>query len=95
LPKRLRYFLRQDRRTVTTVLNIFLRVVEQTLREHASASGEKARLGAVSFVHRFGSALNEHLHFHCCVIDGGFSVDGSVRIEGRDRAGLERLQQQG
>jgi hypothetical protein len=151
LPKRLRYFLRQDRKAVTAVLNIFLRVVEQVLREHAPGAEEKARLGAVSFVHRFGSSLNEHLHFHCCVIDGvfepgsdgeqtvrfhetllteadiqqvqtlvrkrvlrwfsrqsyldrddakemaqwgnggGFSVDASVRIEGHDRAGLERL----
>jgi hypothetical protein len=151
LPKRLRYFLRQDRRVVTAVLNIFLRVVEQALREHAPGRAEKTRLGAVSFVHRFGSALNEHLHFHCCVIDGvfepgpeggetmrfreavltaediqwvqarvrqrvlrwfsrqgyldkddakemgqwknggGFSLDASVRIEGYDRAGLERL----
>ncbi len=30
------------------------------------------RLGVVSFVHRFGAALNEHPHFHCCVIDGVF-----------------------
>ncbi len=30
LPKRLRYFLRHDRRTVTAVLTIFLRVVEPT-----------------------------------------------------------------
>ncbi|MCP5004317.1 MAG: IS91 family transposase, partial [Planctomycetes bacterium] len=29
----------------------------------------------VSFVHRFGSALNEHLHFHCCVIDGVFEPE--------------------
>ena len=35
LPKRLRYFLRNDRRTVTAVLTIFLRVVEQVLRECA------------------------------------------------------------
>ena len=26
----------------------------------------------MSFVHRFGAALNQHLHFHCCVIDGVF-----------------------
>jgi Putative transposase len=104
----------------------------------------------VSFVQRFGSALNAHVHFHCCVIDGvfavgedgqvhfaeadaltpedlaavqqqvrarvlrwfaragtldpadardmagwhhggGFSLDASVRIDGHDRAGLERL----
>jgi hypothetical protein len=75
LPKRLRYFLRQDRKAVTAVLNIFLRVVEQALREYAPDGREKGRLGAVSFVHRFGSALNEHLHFHCCVIDGMFAPD--------------------
>jgi hypothetical protein len=28
------------------------------------------RLGAVSFVQRFGAALNTHVHLHCCVIDG-------------------------
>jgi hypothetical protein len=33
IPKRLRYFLRLDVRTVTAVLNIFLRVVDQVLRE--------------------------------------------------------------
>ncbi len=61
LPKRLRYFLRQDRRTVTAVLNIFLRVVEQALPEYAPGSAAKARLGAVSFVNRFCSALNEQV----------------------------------
>ncbi len=75
LPKRLRYFLRHDRRTVTAVLTIFLRVVEQVLRERAPGAAPKARLVAVSFVHRFGSALNAHLHFHCCVIDGVFEPD--------------------
>jgi len=75
LRKRLRYFLRHDRRTVTAVLTIFLRVVEQVLRERAPGAAPKARLGAVSFVHRFGSALNDHVHFHCCVIDGVFEPD--------------------
>lgn len=29
----------------------------------------------MSFVHRFGSSLNEHVHFHCCVIDGVFQPE--------------------
>jgi hypothetical protein len=125
-------------------------VVEQHLRAHSPGAGLAARLGAVAFIHRFGSTLNPHLHFHCVVIDGvfdsattggvifsaatgvdanaiaqvqecvrrrllrtfvrrgllpgddaramaqwehggGFSVDGSVRIEAADRAGRERL----
>jgi hypothetical protein len=35
------------------------------LRAHAS----------VSFIHRFGDALNEHIHVHCCVIDALFYLD--------------------
>lgn len=35
-----------------------------------------ASYGAVSFLHRFGSSLNPHFHFHLCVVDGLFeSVD--------------------
>ena len=29
-------------------------------------------------MHRFGSALNGHIHFHCCVIDGVFSAEGEA-----------------
>ncbi|MBR9988145.1 MAG: transposase, partial [Gemmatimonadetes bacterium] len=39
-------------------------------------------LGAVSFLHRFGSSLNPHFHFHVVVLDGLFSEepDGTVRF---------------
>ena len=30
----------------------------------------RPRLGAVSFLHRFGSALNHHVHLHAWVTDG-------------------------
>lgn len=33
------------------------------------------RLGAVSFLYRFGAALDAHVHFHCCVLDGVFLAD--------------------
>ena len=32
------------------------------------------RQWVVTFVHRFGSALNAHTHLHCCVADGVFSL---------------------
>jgi hypothetical protein len=150
VPKRLRYFLQRDAALQGAVLHIFLRAVERCLREHSPGCGTSAHIGAVAFIHRFGSSLNEHVHFHCCIVDGvfesadaadavfhaatgldagavadvqalvrrrilrafvsrglidkgdgeemggwehggGFSVDASVRIEGTDRAGLERL----
>jgi len=50
-----------------------------------------ARVGAVSFVQRFGSALNVHTHLHCSVTDGGFALHPAVFIEAADRPGLEPL----
>ena len=38
----------------------------------ASPSGCSPRLGAISFLHRFGSALNHHVHLHVCATDGVF-----------------------
>ena len=46
--------------------------MESCLRAHSLGAGKAGRLGAVAFIHRFGSTLNAHLHFHCVVIDGVF-----------------------
>jgi hypothetical protein len=58
------------------VLRIFLRVISQSLQTHSpgAANVDKATLhiGAVAFIHRFGSSLNAHVHFHVCVVDGVF-----------------------
>lgn len=27
-------------------------------------------IGAIAFIHRFGSSLNGHVHFHVCVVHG-------------------------
>jgi Putative transposase len=53
------------------VVRILLRTIERCLREHSPGSGTAARLGAVVFIHRFGSALNARLHFHSYIMDGG------------------------
>jgi hypothetical protein len=39
----------------------------------------RPRLGAVSFLHRFGSALNHHVHLHVCATEGVFvpAADGA------------------
>jgi hypothetical protein len=150
VPKRIRPFLHHNPRVAGAVLRIFLRAIRTTLRDASPGAGPDAQIGAVSFLHRFGSSLNAHFHFHVCVVDGvfcedplgsvqfheathltpsdwdplqhtvrhrvlryfhrhgllerhvtddmltwqasgGFSVDASVHIAARDRAGLERL----
>ena len=73
VPKRLRYFLHRDPDLQGAALRLFLGAVEQCLRAHSAGVGPAARLGAVAFIHRFGSALNPHLHFHCVVLDGVFA----------------------
>jgi hypothetical protein len=63
-------------------LHIFLRVIEAHLRQISRRTGAQARLWAVSFVHRFGSSLSRHTHYHCCILDGVFEPreDGQVRF---------------
>jgi hypothetical protein len=63
VPKRLRYFLSGEPEAGIAVLHCFLRVVEAPL--HRSNRSASARA-------RFGTALNRHLHGHCCILDGVF-----------------------
>ena len=76
VPKRLRYYMQRDGATLNMVLRIFLRVIAQSLQSHSpgAAQLDKAALhiGAVACIHRFGSSLNGHVHFHVCAVDGVF-----------------------
>jgi hypothetical protein len=74
VPKRLRWYLEREPRAASAVLHLFLRVIEAHLRQASAAISPHARLGAVSFIHRFGASLNRHVHYHCCVIDGVFEA---------------------
>ncbi|MDP3537537.1 MAG: transposase [Azonexus sp.] len=48
----------------------------------SGAQGRTARIGAVAFIHRFGSLLNPHVHFHCVVVDGVFESATGGAITG-------------
>jgi hypothetical protein len=80
LPKRIRPFLPHDPRLAGDVLRVLLRAIRTTLRRASPSATGDAQIGAVSFLHRSGSALNPHFHFHVVVLDGVFSEgdDGSV-----------------
>jgi len=74
VPKRLRYFMQRD----GAVLGMVLRVIARSLSAQCPSAArlDKAGLhiGAVAFIHRFGSSLNEHVHLQVCVVDGVFDV---------------------
>jgi hypothetical protein len=88
VPKRLRYFVQTDAMLQGAVLRIFLSEVERELRRQCSpaqcpsttstSTNSAARIGAVAFIHRFGSSLNAHVHFHCCVMDGVFEPSANA-----------------
>ena len=74
MPKRVRWHLRHKPEVISGLLTVFLRAVETTLRQRSPGAPPGARFGAVAFVHRFGSYLNSHVHFHVLVTDGVFSA---------------------
>ena len=83
VPKRLRGILADRPQAVTTLSRIFLEEIERLLcdaagvrRDGGVAGQARPRLGAVSFQHRFGSSLNQHVHLHACVTDGVFERAG-------------------
>ena len=77
LPHSLRYRLAYDAQLVSEVLGIFTKTVFDSLIRRAREFGavRNAQCGAVSFIQRFGSALNLNLHIHSLFIDGVYAAD--------------------
>ncbi len=75
LPYPLRYRCAYDARLTSAVLRAFLRALFAELRRRARQQGSAPRgqCGAVTFIQRFGSALNANLHFHTLVLDGVYA----------------------
>jgi hypothetical protein len=84
LPFALRYRLAYDAPLVRDVLAIFVQSVFTALRRRARKQWAIARGhgGAVTFVQRFGDALNLNVHFHSLVLDGVYarSAEGALRF---------------
>ena len=73
MPFEIRYRLAWDGDLVSAVLAVFLRVVYGWYRRQARKQGHSdVRCGSVTFVQRFGSALNCNPHFHVLMPDGAY-----------------------
>ena len=66
LPFALRYRMAYDRRLTSDVLNVFIRALFGELQRRAKQLRglRSTQCGAVTFVQRFGDALNANVHFH-------------------------------
>jgi hypothetical protein len=72
LPFSLRYRLAYDASLTRDVLRLFVRRVFASMRRRARLRWpiDVPQCGAVTFVQRFGGALNLNVHFHTLVLDG-------------------------
>lgn len=77
LPYPLRYRCAYDARLTSQVLQAFVRALFAELRRRVRRElGRRAeQCGAVTFLQRFGSALNLNLHFHTLLLDGAYLYD--------------------
>ena len=76
VPWPLRYRLSIDRRLLSLVLDGFLKTIFSWQRRRGRELGIAGECGAVTFVQRFGSAINLHPHLHSLLPDGLFVSDG-------------------
>ncbi len=78
LPYKLRIHLARDPRFLSAMLGGYLKCVFAWQRHRGRVAGiDEGQTGAVTFVQRFGSALNLNVHFHSLTPDGLFVPNAS------------------
>ncbi len=84
VPPRLRYRMAYDHAVCSDVLRLFARALRVSYLRRARERGLRdAQTGGITFIQRFGSALNLNVHFHTQMIDGVFVQvgDGSLQFQ--------------
>jgi hypothetical protein len=98
VPVALRYRMAFDARLTSDLLREFVRTLFAALRRRARRIRpiRRAHAGAVTFVQRFGDALNLNVHFHVLALDGVYDAGDSeaprfVRLDAPDDAEILRV----
>ena len=76
LPFSVRYGLAYKPELVTGVLSIFIRIISNWLVKRARIDGIHGKPGAITFVQRFGGAINLNVHMHSLFMDGVYYKKG-------------------
>jgi hypothetical protein len=74
LPYTMRFKMAYDSKLVADIHRIFVQTVFASLRRRVG-NEKKLKCGAVTFIQRFGDALNLNLHYHLLSIDGVYAAD--------------------
>ena len=81
LPHRLRYRLAYDHELCCAALRVFTRALCAHYRQRARKRGTAdGRSGTVTFIQRFGGALNLNVHFHTVALDGVFFENAAEEL---------------
>jgi hypothetical protein len=85
LPYPLRYRCAYDAKLASDVLRAFVRALFAELRRRVRRHwrARDPHCGAVTFLQRFGSALNLNLHFHTLALDGVYADAGGAGTASR------------
>ena len=79
VPHALRYWMARSRRLTNLVHGIVSSEIMAYYEAKAKDRGiDEAIPGGVTFIQRFGSALNLNIHYHILVLDGVYSVKGGT-----------------
>lgn len=83
LPFALRYKMAYHSQLMSDVLNVFARAVLGHLRRRARKflGLRDSQSGAVTFIQRFGDALNANVHFHLLALDGIYTRTDNQKPE--------------
>ncbi len=76
LPFSVRYLLAYKPNLVTGVLSIYVRAISTWIKKRARLEGVTGKTGAITFIQRFGGAINLNVHFHSLFLDGVYYGDG-------------------
>jgi hypothetical protein len=88
VPFQLRFLFASYSDLMGRALGIVYRCIATWLIHQAGFTHSRARTGAVTFIQRFGSALNLNVHFHSCF----WTVSTSPVLTRRNRfSGIARL----
>jgi len=76
-PYKLRFLMAHNSKLTNKILSVFIQVIGSDQKKRAKRLGVKgARPGSVTFIQRFGSALNLNIHLHSIFTDGVFYKSG-------------------
>ena len=79
VPYPLRFLFASQPQVMTKILGIVYRTISTYLHKKAGFTHKTARSGAVTFIQRFGSALNLNIHFHMLFLDGVYVNDANKK----------------